>query len=252
MMSPGALPATLGHIWIGETCPPPELLAECFAMSKLDDEEDNFPTQTRQTLMSNSSDDRDTNPASAEPPSEGVTRAENPIPRDAMNPPPQGDSMYDKLVAVGTDILAAHAEQKKIHQDLSDSEGAMARLQRNIVASELERALANFAGLVDTMKVAVLEAIGKVDKASKDRDDELVKQIADLRKQLADTRAQMTADKTELEGKLEAQRQDYEKRFAGQQLCLDTIEKLIPEYEKAIADARAAASKAAETPGQQA
>jgi hypothetical protein len=216
-------------------------------MPALTDVEEPNPSYRIRAMPNHDQDDRDeprNSPTISSPPmSEGEpTRTDNP--RPAVNPPPpgdlveqvegnktnSGDSLYDQLKRVGSDVIAASHSLALTRAELTDPEGAMARMQRSIVKGELGAALKDFASLVDTMKLAVLEAVSKVDASSKERDAAHDRRLAALESEVKRLRDLMATDKA-----------SFEQKFAEQQLCLDTIEKLIPEYEKAIADARAAA-----------
>jgi hypothetical protein len=233
MISPGAQPTTLGWVWTGETCPTPELLAQA-----LGDPEDRPPlrrsdhdfctcwqcTQPNWTeldlltlTMPNDQEDRDeardrdTNPASAEPPSEGeTTRTDNA--RPALVPPALPAERMRELAV--DELLKMHKTVAAGLQELLAPDGRLAK-QTEAIAAAIDRAAERTNGTYELLR-GELKSFREATQA-KDADHD--QQIAELRKQIEAIQTKMAADRREFEGK-----------FAEQQACLDEVNRILGTF----------------------
>lgn len=221
-----AVPPALGWVWTGISQTPPELLAQA-----LSDPEDRPPLRRSDhdfctcwecsqpnltefdllTLtMPNDQEDRDTNPASAEPPSEGVTRTENE--RPALAPPgiPR-ETMRDLAV---DELLAMHKTVAAGLQELLAPQGRLAK-QTEAIAAAIDRAAERTNGTYELLR-GELKSFRDATQA-KDADHD--QQIAELRKQIEAIQAKMAADRAEFEAK-----------FKEQQDCLDEVNRILGTF----------------------
>jgi hypothetical protein len=183
--------------------------AKPFAMPALSDPEEPNPAYFAPPMNDAETTDTMSPPTDREAP----TQSDNPIPRrEAINPPPKptADSL---LIDCMNQLLEGNESLKLIRRDLLDLDGAFAERQR-----EHRREL------VRELKEAVIPRVVRLEET-----------VAELRKQVEALQTNMATQRTA-----------YETKFAEQQACLDVINDMLPDLEKALADARSAQAPSAE------
>lgn len=192
MISAGCLPASLGAVWIGETCPPPELLAA--ALSDREDDPpayrcrpmpDQDPRETTETLAP---------PTDPEPPTSPEN--EKPEPKHAMNPPPPAPpeywkAAYDKLVEIHEDARRDRESRAARDDALVMRLSAAAKEASESSVTHLTTALSEIAVSVERIgtRLVSLEAN---DEAHAKRLAEGDERFGAIEQQLADLKALVT------------------------------------------------------------